>query len=369
MAIVLRDFNNLQPGNQVDQDQLSLWLSQIQTKTNPGQVNEAFIKKFAVKKTHIRSRSFFCQDLGKLDTQNNELFTQNNHFNPGLKERSNFFRDTVDDIFNHMYKDSHEAPGEILHVSCTGYVSPSAGQKLIPQKNWSDTTGITHMYHMGCYAAMPAIKVASGFASKKTIDIIHTELCSLHFAVEAHTAEQTVVQTLFADGAIKYTVAHTDSPSSGPQGIQVIQQKEKIIPGSQEAMTWAFGGNNLEMTLHRSVPLLIRDHLKDFVKSLFEEAGFNYEQDKGDFLFAIHPGGPKIIQQIVELLSLNEEQTTHSKSLLRERGNMSSATLPHIWQNIINDESVPSGAKILSVAFGPGLTVAGFIGKKIGDNQ
>jgi predicted naringenin-chalcone synthase len=359
--IVISNFEVVRPKNEVNQDEISHWLAKLQAQVTPETFDERVIQKFAVKSQNIEQRSFFSEDFGQSNMSKMTLFRPDNNFNPTMKERSIFFRDTVEGVFKDLFIDKGDRPDEIIHVSCTGYVSPSAGQKIIPMNHW-ENTGITHAYHMGCYAAMPAIKIASGLKHKNRVDIVHTELCSLHLDVLAQSPEQTVVQTLFADGAIKYTV----NPNGNAEGtgIEVLNLKEKIIPGSEEAMTWGFGENNLQMTLHRKVPVMIKQNLLKFVEEVYSEIGFNLEELKKDTIFAIHPGGPKIIDQIVSLLGLTEEQVKYSRQVLRERGNMSSATLPHVWDKIVNDDQIKSGTKIFSVAFGPGLTIAGFLGVK-----
>lgn len=365
MTVVLANFQIVRPPNEVEQDKVSHWLAKAQSVATPDTFDERVIQRFAVKSDKISKRSFFNKDFGKSDLDSTKLFTKENKFSPNLKERSNFFREEVEAIFDALFENELNAPDEILHVSCTGYVSPSAGQKIIPKKKWSDSTGITHMYHMGCYAAMPAIKVAKAMCDETRIDIVHTELCSLHFDVMAQTPEQVVVQTLFSDGAIKYSVLPESSKAGLSKGLSVLKMKEVIIPGSEEAMTWGFGDKNLEMTLHRTVPKLIKDNLKSYTEQLFKDCGLDFEKDKDSAIFAIHPGGPKIIEQIMDLLELTEEQVKYSMEILHERGNMSSATLPHVWDRIINDTKIKSGTKVFSVAFGPGLTVAGFIGEVI----
>lgn len=365
MAAIISNFKIIKPENELDQNDVSNWLSKIQSLATPNTFDERIIKMFAVKEHYIAKRSFFNSELGKLDFENSKLFNLENKFCPTLKQRSHYFQATVDKLFEEFFAEEQDAPGEIIHVTCTGYVSPSAGQKIIPKKNWSDKTGLTHVYHMGCYAAMPAIKVARGLTDKKRVDIVHTELCSLHLDVLGQSPEQTVVQSLFSDGAIKYSLYPQKPIDHVGGGISIIEIKEKIIPESEEAMTWGFGENSLQMTLHRTVPSLIKENLEKFIRDLFEKCGLDFDKEKENTLFAIHPGGPKIIDQIVDLLQLTEEQVRFSKEVLRERGNMSSATLPHVWQRIIDNSSVKAGTKIFSVAFGPGLTIAGFLGEKI----
>ena len=76
-------------------------------------------------------------------------------------------------------------------------------------------------------------------------------------------------------------------------------------------------------------------------------------------LFAVHPGGPKIIEQVADRLGLRDEQVAHSRAVLLARGNMSSATLPHVWADLLADRAVPDGQRVVTLAFGPGLTLAG----------
>jgi predicted naringenin-chalcone synthase len=82
-------------------------------------------------------------------------------------------------------------------------------------------------------------------------------------------------------------------------------------------------------------------------------------------VFAIHPGGPKIVDQIAATLKLAEQQIALSRKVLRERGNMSSATLPHIWQEIVRSPAVREGELVVSLAFGPGLTLSGAVLQKV----
>jgi alkylresorcinol/alkylpyrone synthase len=78
-------------------------------------------------------------------------------------------------------------------------------------------------------------------------------------------------------------------------------------------------------------------------------------------IFAIHPGGPKILNHIRDKLGLEEYQVKHSRDVLFKHGNMSSATIPHIWKSLIDDDDIKHGQTVITMAFGPGLTATGFI--------
>jgi predicted naringenin-chalcone synthase len=245
----------------------------------------------------------------------------------------------------------------LFHVTCSGYVSPSGAERLVAQRGWGHLTEVYHLYHMGCYAAIPAVRIAQGL-SESRVDIVHTELCSIHLDPTRHTPEQIVIQSLFADGLIRYSMERC-FPMDAPKdkvGLEVVTTRKEVLPQSEGAMTWSMGDYGMEMTLNREVPDLIAGHIYRFLEQ--------FGPWDTSTLFAIHPGGPRIVDLIQSMLRLSDSQVAASRKVLRERGNMSSATLPHIWKNILEDPKVPEGTPIFSMAFGPGLTMCGNLLRK-----
>jgi predicted naringenin-chalcone synthase len=267
-----------------------------------------------------------------------------------------------------LYSAGESLSPDLIHVSCTGYVSPSPLQRFAVDRDHSSKTRVTHAYHMGCYAALPASRTAAALALRQLhsskspgvgcVDIVHTELCTLHFNPLEHSPEQLVVQSLFADGFVRYR-ASTDL-NKGTSGFRILAMNEVQIPGSAHAMTWLPVATSMAMTLSREVPTLIAGALKAYVADLLDEAGCRPQDVLPDLVYAVHPGGPKIIDHVQALLEISDEKVQASKNVLRKFGNMSSATLPHVWQEILDDaQTYPDGTKVLSLAFGPGLTIAG----------
>jgi predicted naringenin-chalcone synthase len=290
----------------------------------------------------------------------------------GINARNQFYADTASRVVNQFYADEEDPPSDLLHVTCTGYASPSAIQRLIERKRWGIWTRATQIYHMGCYATLPALRVAAGLlfnpqnGGTPRADILHTELCSLHLNPQDHSPEQLVVQSLFADGHIRYSMTMDEMTGSeaGRPAFQVLAMQEEVIPDSVEDMTWVLSEWGFRMTLSRDVPDKIAAALPGFLERLLVSAGENPQANRDRIIFAIHPGGPKIIDSVQKLFNLNDEQIASSRAVLFERGNMSSATLPHIWAKILADAGVRPGTHIVSLAFGPGLTVTGALFKK-----
>jgi len=286
----------------------------------------------------------------------------------GCGERSRFFSEICGAAFEHFYAEDTAPPDVLIHVTCTGYVSPSGAQRLVARRGWGGTTEVFHAYHMGCYASMPAIRMAAGFVErgKPRVDIVHTELCTLHMDPSQHLPEQLVVQTLFADGLIRYSVSPASGGMEPLKGLELLATREEIVPGTGDAMTWMVSDFGMQMTLSRKVPDHIRAGLGAFLEQLAAAAELTPAQLLETAIFAIHPGGPRIIDEIAEHLGLRPAQVQASNAILGQYGNMSSATLPHVWQYVLEDGTVEPGTLIVSLAFGPGLTMAGAILRKSG---
>jgi predicted naringenin-chalcone synthase len=120
----------------------------------------------------------------------------------------------------------------------------------------------------------------------------------------------------------------------------------------------------MRMALSRDVPQHIAGTIRPFVRALFGRAGLEYSAEQRRAIFAIHPGGPRIIDAVRDALELEEAQVAPARHVLSRFGNMSSATVPHIWRELLEDSRYPRGTLLASFAFGPGLTVCGALLRK-----
>jgi predicted naringenin-chalcone synthase len=331
------------------------------------------VHRYSCSEDHIGWRRSDLEDFTHTDWQRMQIFNlQENPRGRGLNVRNAFYAETATRAVESLFAEELNAPSDLIHVSCTGYVSPSAIQRLIELKGWHARTHATHVYHMGCYAALPALRIAAGLVSRSNgnisprADIVHTELCTLHFNPADHSPGQFVIQTLFADGHIRYSMAlkEHEALKTGESAFELLAVREETVPDSLGDMTWALSEWGFEMTLSRDVPGKIAANLPHFLSALFEGAGLNYAEEAEKAIFAIHPGGPRILDSVEELLQLEKHQLQLSRTVLFERGNLSSATLPHIWMAAAADERIKPDTVIVSLAFGPGLTIAGALFRK-----
>ena len=374
-SVYLNDFKIENPKNCYSQDDLLKWIIQChqnaELRNSSEKISSESIQKlfqrYAVKSDQISQRFIECSDILSDSFAGNEIYRLNGLLTHGvdIQKRASFFSERALEVF-HTFYDPNEVtkPDHLIHVTCTGYVSPSAAQRIVTDKSWDKPTDITHAYHMGCYAALPAVRIAKSLVQSESdenklfkTDIVHNEMCGLHMNPLAQTPEQMVVQTLFADGHIKYS-ATTNRNSIGGN-LKILALHEKIVPDTELDMSWMPAAWGMQMNLSREVPQKIKSQLKSFSNELFKKANLSLQEALSS-IFAIHPGGPKIIKAVQECLELQDHQIRESTQVLFHRGNMSSATLPHVWDLILKNQ-YPEGTKIVSYAFGPGLTLFGTV--------
>lgn len=375
-SYLIKAFNAISPAFLVPQENILNWIATMHSEAeakarslSEGDQRSFYeeiqtsLHKIGLGKDKIAQRGVHVRDLQLQDPSLMEIYNIAKHpQGNGLKAKMDLYAKEADLLFERLYENS-PIPSHLVHVTCTGYVSPSGAQKLVSKKR-SFSTYVTHAYHMGCYGSLPALRIAShSLHAKTSCDIVHTEFCTLHMNPLCHSTEQLVIESLFADGFIKYSISHDDSDA---KGLLVEALEEIIIRNSMDSMKWQCEDWGFGMTLAKDVPIKVAKALKPYLERLSNKVGLSLSSLLETGYFAIHPGGPKIIQQIAELLQLSETQISHSKEILRTRGNMSSATLPFIWESMLSDDSIESESYIVSLAFGPGLTISGAIFKKRG---
>lgn len=393
--VFLSNFKSCQLAKLIDQAELLKYTSWLMATaicinrkiSSKEEANKIFveindkIKKFGVSEDLINKRQFLVipekvfspssMDVDKLPLLHQNLFSDPN--GAPINVRMNFFREKAGQAFDALYLDEHNIPNDLIHVTCAGYLSPSPAQEYVAKRKWYESQ-VTHSYHMGCYGAFPAVKMACGFiassyhslsSKKQQVDIVHTEFLSTHLNVNDINSGNIVNMTLFGDGFIKYSAYPEDEfRRKNIPGLKLIANHEEIIPDSLQEMTWIPGPHQFDMFLSKNVPLVIGENVVNFVKKLCQKAGFSFDEMKNDLIYAIHPGGPKILNYIKDILAISDEQIKYSKKIFKQNGNMSSATVPHIWKEILESNDVEKGKIILSMGFGPGLTAIGFVLEK-----
>ncbi|HEY6708453.1 MAG TPA: type III polyketide synthase [Actinomycetota bacterium] len=239
--------------------------------------------------------------------------------------------------------------GDLLAVSCTGYSGPGLDVHLVDDLGLGDRVQRLAVGHMGCYAALPALRTAAALsaASGRRALVACVELCSLHLQ-QVRTREDAVYQALFGDGAAAALVG------GGGDGPAIVGSATTTVPGSEERMGWLVEDEGFRMWLSPRVPALVERGLGRLVEDLLGPHGLAAADVAH---WAVHPGGPEIIDRVQRRLGLSDAQVARSREVLADGGNRSSATILFILEQLLASGEAEPGQWIVALAFGTGLTL------------
>lgn len=246
---------------------------------------------------------------------------------------------------------------EITHlvtVSCTGMYAPGIDIDLIRILGLKTSVHRTMVNFMGCYGAFNGLKVAESIVKaeeKAKVLVICVELCTLHFQ-NTSNEDQVLSSALFADGAAAVIV---ESLPYNEKSLRINHFYTDLLLEGKQDMSWRIGDHGFEMELSSYVPNLIGNGIEKLLLQLLNQAKL---LPSDIHHYAIHPGGKRILQQIEKALNLEPAHNYSAYEVLRQYGNMSSATVLFVLSHLLDhtDENNLKG-NILSMAFGPGLTV------------
>ncbi|KQT51059.1 stilbene synthase [Aureimonas sp. Leaf454] len=232
----------------------------------------------------------------------------------------------------------------LVVTSCTGFSAPGIDLDIVARCGLSPSVERTMIGFMGCYAAINALKLARHIVRSEPqarVLCVNIELCTLHLK-ETTDLERLLSFCLWGDGCAAALV------TSDPKGLRLDGFKALLAADSRELMTWNVRDDGFDMVLSGRVPkaidTVLRRHSAEVLKGR--------RPDEID-LWAVHPGGRSVLDAVSEALDLADDALDTSRAVLRENGNMSSATVMFVLERMLDR---PRGLFGSAMAFGPGLT-------------
>jgi predicted naringenin-chalcone synthase len=250
---------------------------------------------------------------------------------------------------------SHEraAVTHLVVASCTGFTAPGLDLQLAQALGLRPDVERTIIGFMGCSAAVPALRqarqaVRSDPAAR--VLVVNLELCTLHMQ-ETAELETVLSFLLFADGCAAALV------TADPHGIALCDFRCAVIPDSRELITWHIGDQGFEMYLSGKVPGRISQALRADLDRADPGGLLRGEGTRAVDLWAVHAGGRTVLDAVEIGLALRPEALAHSRAVLRDFGNMSSATVMFVLRRMLGGET---GQRGMGMAFGPGMVAETF---------
>ncbi|MGB0849854.1 MAG: type III polyketide synthase [Bacteroidia bacterium] len=235
---------------------------------------------------------------------------------------------------------------DLIFISCTGMQAPGVEIDLISHFDLPENIRRYNVNFMGCYAALTGLRMANDICAvdpNRKVLLVSVELCTLHFQNKFND-DYLLSNSIFADGAAAAIISSNQMDSSI---YQLKNFESRLLPDSKDEMSWKISPEGFLMTLSSSVP-------KSISKSLNNRTLFDVNPSETDW--AIHPGGKQVIDGIKSTIGLEEKVVNSSRKILREYGNMSSATVLFVLQEMSQTKRIQN-KDIVACAFGPGLTL------------
>lgn len=294
------------------------------------------------------------------ESGSHSLFFNGQGASPGTKNRNELYikegRKLYVETAQKLIRNSSFKTEEITHlitVSCTGFYAPGPDHDIIKTLHLSPATERYHLGFMGCYAAIPALKMADQICRANpdaSVMVVSVELCTIHFQSNPKL-DDLLSASVFADGGAGAIVSNKK-----PENIsyQIDGFASAITEKGADDMAWSIGDYGFNMILSNYIPQLLAEGLEPFLNPVLKK--FDLSVNEID-LWGVHPGGRAILDKVESTLSLPADALAASRKVLSEYGNMSSATVLFVLKELLQSPSEKDKNQTLAMAFGPGLTL------------
>lgn len=259
-----------------------------------------------------------------------------------------------------LLDESNVNPSQInrlITISCTGFFAPGLDHFLMAEFGIPLSARRTNIGFMGCAASLIGfnnVLEALKSSDEKEVNalVVSVELCSLHLQTEA-TRDNILANMIFADGAA--AALFSNSPRLKEKNKMNLLSADSIMfENTAEFMGWKIGDFGFEMMLSSDIPRIILENAIPALKQILLSHGLVPEQIDH---WALHPGGRAILDALQTGLNLSQDEMEPSRNVLKNHGNMSSATILFVLKELIDAGSVHKDEYCCAVAFGPGLTM------------
>jgi predicted naringenin-chalcone synthase len=232
--------------------------------------------------------------------------------------------------------------------TCTGYICPGISTYLLDPLGLKPTTPCFDLVGSGCGGAIPNLQVAQGLLRgnpKGAALCISTEVCSSTFQI-GNDIGLLVSNAIFGDGAAAAVVRNT------PGGLRLMTSRARYLTEYRDDVRFIHKNGQLHNHITLRLPNLAAKGASQVIADVLGVAGLEMTDI---FHWAIHPGGDSVTTAVRDALGIAEEQVIHSRNIMADYGNMSSATVWFVLDSIIKD-GIHDGDLVMMLAFGAGMS-------------
>jgi predicted naringenin-chalcone synthase len=239
----------------------------------------------------------------------------------------------------------------IITVSCTGIMIPSLDAYLINELKLKQDIVRLPVTEMGCAAGVSGMIYAKNFLKanpRKRAAVVAVESPTATFQLNDYSMTNIVSAAIFGDGAACVLMSSYEED----EGPEIIAEEMYHFYDAERMMGFDLTDSGLKMVLDIEVPEVIGQHFENIIYPFLAKNGMDIKNI--DHLI-FHPGGKKIIQTVEDLFGSMGKNIETTKEVMRQYGNMSSATVLYVLDEFLQLEH-PKGTTGLMLSFGPGFS-------------
>ena len=240
----------------------------------------------------------------------------------------------------------------IATTTCTGRLTPSLDMRLVARLGCRPDIQRVHVGDTGCASAMVALQQAwnhlHAFPGHRAL-VISVEICSATYFLDDRL-ESAVAHALFADGAGAVALA------GGGRGPRIVTHRTLVRSDHLDSMGFDYPQGRPRIVLSKDVRRIGPLMFAEMAGILMDLHGLKRTDIRH---WVLHSAGRGILDRASRLLELTDEQTRHTRKVLRTFGNMGSATILFVLDEMLRTEFPLAGEWGLMIGLGPGFAVEG----------
>lgn len=241
---------------------------------------------------------------------------------------------------------------DILFVSTTGLATPSMDALIVNKMRLNPHINRTPVWGLGCGGGVSGMAKACTVAKANpdaVVLLVAVELCSLTLIKSDYSKSNFIGSSLFSDG-IAACIIKGDNHGSN-QSVNYIASSSKLYYDSLDVMGWEFQDTGFKVLFSKDIPTFLHEHIKEDITEFLDKHNLQLGDIKN---FIFHPGGKKVLDAYTEALGVEGDFLHHTRSVISDYGNMSSATVLYVLERFMT-QGYENGYGLM-VAMGPGFS-------------
>jgi alkylresorcinol/alkylpyrone synthase len=240
----------------------------------------------------------------------------------------------------------------VFSTTVTGLAVPTLEARLAARVGLRQDVKRVPLFGLGCVAGAAGTARMHDYLRAfpdQVAALLAVELCSLTIQRKDNSVANLVATSLFGDGAAAVIAKGANRAAAGRPGPRVLATRSRIYPDTEEVMGWRIGSDGFRIVLSVDVATITEKYLGEDVRGFLADHGLTPEDVS---TWVCHPGGPRVIEAVENVLDLPGNALDHTRNSLRNNGNLSSVSVLDVLRANIADPP-PAGSFGLMIAMGP----------------